>query len=164
MTDSPRALHAPSSEFLIRPVETEDIEALQHACWASRPLANIQQLINRAQQNARRKRGLGVVVVEPQTGTAFAFGQLILWSECGEISDLIVTSAYRRRGVGTAIIQTLVHHARELNLKCVEIGVAMSNPNALRLYRWLGFADGYTLSLDLGAGSEPVMYLKLPFD
>ncbi|HEX2621399.1 MAG TPA: GNAT family N-acetyltransferase [Phototrophicaceae bacterium] len=161
MTDSPLALNAPSTSFLIRPVTPQDAEPLQQNCWTTRSTAGIIHLINRAQQNTRRKRGLGAVVIEPETGLPLGFGQLILWSECGEISDLIVAESQRRRGIGTAIIQYLIQYAREINLSCVEIGVALSNPNALRLYRYLGFKDNYTLSLDIGNGTEPILYLKL---
>jgi ribosomal protein S18 acetylase RimI-like enzyme len=89
------------------------------------------------------------------------FGQMTLWPRGGEISDLVVGSCYRRRGLGTAIIQYLVQVAREMYASSVEIGVAMDNTAALALYRRLGFTDDYTVMLNLGNGPEPVIYLQL---
>jgi ribosomal protein S18 acetylase RimI-like enzyme len=87
------------------------------------------------------------------------YGQLTIWPRTTEISDLIIAPDYRGSGIGTAIIGGLVDKVRSLHLPHVEIGVALSNPRALALYQRLGFKQDRIINLDIGHGSEPVMYL-----
>lgn len=161
MLDLPLALASPDPAIRIRPVQLYDTEALHRTCWPDRPLASIYQLVARAQQNARNERGLGVVACPPPTNTVIGFGQLTSWPGCGEISDLIIAPNHRNHGLGTALIQYLVRCSRELSLPAVEIGAAYSNPSAINLYRRLGFRDYRTLSLNLGHGDEPILFLRL---
>lgn len=110
-------------------------------------------------------RGLSVVCQSRSNEIEVAgFGQLTLWPRGGEISDLIVNENLRGCGVGTAIIQYLTQEARRIRSPAVEIGAALSNPGAVRLYRRLGFVDERTVTVNLGNGGEPVVYLRLEFD
>jgi RimJ/RimL family protein N-acetyltransferase len=59
------------------------------------------------------------------------------------------------------MIQYLTHYSLTVKASCVELGVAMNNQRALALYQKLGFQDSYTLQLDLGQGTEPVLYLNI---
>lgn len=92
------------------------------------------------------------------------FGQLTIWSRSAEISDLIVSEAWRNQGIGSAMIARLIESARSLAKNRVEIGVAARNQRALALYRRLGFREDRTLNLDVGDGLEPVMFLQLDLD
>ena len=87
------------------------------------------------------------------------FGLLTLWPRAAEISDLVVNAQYRGQGIGSAIITYLTETARDLQVRTLEIGVALSNPRALALYRRLGFTDHRTIDIDLGSGLETVLYL-----
>jgi ribosomal protein S18 acetylase RimI-like enzyme len=89
------------------------------------------------------------------------FGQLTLWPKCAELSDLVIAAPYRGNGLGTTLVQYLARTAREMHATCLEIGAAYSNPQALALYRHLGFQDQRTLQLDLGDGNEAVLFLRL---
>lgn len=154
------ALADPDPQISIRPVRLQDVPALNDVCWSERSQADVYQMVSRAQQYALQGRGLGVVVIEAD-GTLIAYGQLTIWPRCGEISDLYVDDTCRSRGIGTAIIQYLVRACREMHVQLVEIGVARSNPRALALYRRLGFEDSHEITLNLGNGGEPVLYLSL---
>lgn len=138
-----------------------DADWLITDCWPERPATEIHQLINRAQQNARQGRGLGAVIIDPESERPIGYGQLTLWPRTAEISDLVVSESWRGRGLGTAMIQYLVRAAREMHAPAVEIGAAYSNPGAMALYRRLGFEDSHIISLNLGDGMEDVLYLKL---
>lgn len=150
----------PNPNVTIRPVQLSDVQVLHQVCWPERPQAMTYQLIARAQQYAIQGRGLGVVVVGKERAL-IGYGQLTVWPRCGEISDLMIREDQRSKGLGTTIIQYLMRASREMHIPCVEIGAALSNPRALTLYRRLGFIDSHTVNIDLGAGPEPVRYLKL---
>jgi ribosomal protein S18 acetylase RimI-like enzyme len=158
----PIALQPPDQAIRIRPVRISDTSALNDVCWPERSHGSVYQLILRAHRNARQGRGLGIVVVDQTDNTILkGYGQLTLWPQCGEVSDLIIGASYRRQGLGTAIIQYLVRSAREMHVPYVEIGAATRNHGAIALYRRLGFQDDHTITLNLGEGRESVLFLRL---
>lgn len=142
----------------VRSVTLDDAHDLQHTCWPDRTHDAIVEFLQRIAKLRAHRRGGGFVA--ERAGTICGFGLLTLWPRAAEISDLIVAPAYRSQGIGTQIISTLSNHARTLNATVVEIGVAMSNPRALALYRRMGFYDHHTLQIDLGSGLETVLYLE----
>ncbi|HVO43616.1 MAG TPA: GNAT family N-acetyltransferase [Aggregatilineales bacterium] len=148
---------APVFPFSIRPVTVSDADTLQQVCWPERSLEAVQEMLQRSETMARRGNGLGIVALN-DTGI-LGYGQLTLWPRITEISDLIVRPEVRGQGIGTALIGYLVDRVRLWRLPRVEIGAAVSNPRALALYRRLGFHDARTVTLDLGNGPEPVIYL-----
>lgn len=161
----PIALQMPDPSFNIRPVKLSDVGALKRYCWPERPYELVYQLVRRAKHHMAQGRGISVVCgVQADDLRVIGFGQLTLWPRGGEISDLIVNENLRGRGVGTAIIQYLTQEARRTRSPVVEIGAALSNPGAVRLYRRLGFVDERTVTVNLGNGGEPVVYLRLEFD
>jgi ribosomal protein S18 acetylase RimI-like enzyme len=161
MIDVPNALKPPDPTVKIRPVRRIDVPVLHEVCWPDRPVTYVNQLVQRARQIAMHSRGLGVVLVGDAPDSVLGYGQLTLWPHGGEISDLVITSDHRGRGLGTTLIQYLVQAAREMRVSSVEIGVAYANTGALALYRRLGFNDDYSVMIDLGRGPEPVLYLRL---
>ena len=162
MTQTILAFQAPDPQLTIRPVRLSDLTGLHKNCWPERHPDAIYRFILRIQHSARDGRGLGAVVLG-EDAEVLAYGQFVVWPRCGEISDLIVAPAYRRQGLGTALIQYLVRAAQEMHAECVDIGAALSNPRALALYRRLGFRDSYSQRIDLGRGDEDVVYLRLKF-
>jgi len=162
MTRTVPAYEPPDPQITIRPVRLSDIPELQANCWPERQQEGIYRFIARIRQTTKNGRGMGAVIVGDD-GTILGYGQLVLWPRCAEISDLIVTPAFRGQGLGTALIQYLVRCAREMNASCVDIGAALSNPGAVALYRRLGFRDSYRHTMNLGNGEEAVLYLRLKF-
>jgi ribosomal protein S18 acetylase RimI-like enzyme len=64
---------------------------------------------------------------------------------------LAVVPAYRRRGIGQALIAYVEKRARELKLRCVRLGVRIALPRLRTYYERLGYCfvesrnhDGYT--------------------
>lgn len=157
----PLALLPPDPQWRLRPVRAGDFDRLRYELWRERSPEQARDLLNRALISAENRRGLGICAQAPDGDMLIAFGMLTVWSRCVEISDLIVLEHWRGHGVGTALIQYFVNHASRMSIHCAEIGVALSNPRALALYRRLGFQDRYQLMLDLGRGREPVLYLRL---
>lgn len=68
-----------------------------------------------------------------------------LVARCGlddwEIENVVVAPAQRRRGTATALIATLVRHARQAGVTSVLLEVRGSNQPARRLYERLGFLE-----------------------
>lgn len=163
MNVQPLALQSPDPNVWIRPVQTADAERLHVLFWSDRPLSSIYQFVSRAQQFARQGRGLGVVVMGRTRDELRGYGQLTLWHRTAEISDLVISEAYRGQGLGTALIQYLVRAAREMHAPMVEIGAVFDNSRALALYRRLGFEDSHTVKVKMGSRVENVLYLTLEF-
>jgi ribosomal protein S18 acetylase RimI-like enzyme len=159
MAFQPDPLHP---QPFIRPVQLSDAAHLQHMCWPDRSLDTITELLVRAERLAQTRRGMGVVGLCDRT--ACAYGMLTLWPRTAEISDVIVSARYRSQGIGSQVITYLTEAARHFHTQILEIGVALSNPRALLLYRRLGFTDHHTVSIDLGNGLEPVLYLYKTLD
>ncbi|HEX2905776.1 MAG TPA: GNAT family N-acetyltransferase [Phototrophicaceae bacterium] len=151
---------SPDPNLLVRPVRLTDAEPLHARCWPQRSFMTVYNMLTRALQYAKDERGLGVVVVDA-AGAVQGYGQMAVWPSCAEVSDLVVAEAYRSQGCGTAMIQHLVRAAYRLGTPAVEIGAAVSNTRAIRLYQRLGFEDSHTLTLNLGSGQEPVLFLRL---
>ena len=161
---TPLALQSPDPTIPIRSATVDDLDALLACCWTDRRRDVGIWLLSRAARNRRDKRGDGVVVLDAE-GKPVGYGQLTLWPRCAEISDLVISPAYRSQGYGTALIQHLSQLAIQLGASCVEIGAAVSNPRATALYHRLGFVDQRTIHMNLGGGSrEPVVYMCIPLD
>ncbi len=141
-----------------RPVLPGDITALRANCMPDKSSAQLAKMVGHAQNVARNGRGMGVVAIwEAQI---VGFGQLTLFPSAAEISDLVVGARWRRRGIGTAIVNYLTRTAYEMHAEHIEIGVAQRNTRALALYRRLDFEDHHKLKLNLGDGLETVIYLR----
>jgi ribosomal protein S18 acetylase RimI-like enzyme len=79
---------------------------------------------------------LARVVPEPDESQAYAY-----------VSDLVMLPAYRRRGLGRALLEHAVAFARGKGANALRVGVLARNEAAARLYRSLGFGD-YTIQLN----------------
>lgn len=62
------------------------------------------------------------------------------------VSDLVVRSAYRRRGLGRALLEHAERFAQGAGVGLLRVGVLARNDGARRLYASLGFAD-YSVQL-----------------
>ena len=162
MTQTIPAIQPPNPQIMIRPVRLSDIPDLHKNCWPRRNQDSIYRFISRIRHTTKNGRGIGAVIVGEED-MILGYGQVVMWPRCAEISDLIVTPTFRRQGLGTALIQYLMRHAREMQVDCVDIGAALSNPGAVALYRRLGFRDSYRQTMNLGNGEEEVLYLRIKF-
>lgn len=147
-----------SASVFVRAAELDDAAGLHAACWPGRSLDSVAGLLEQAQRLAARRLGQGAVAV--REGAPCGFGLLTIWPHAAEITDLIVTPDYRSQGIGSHIIGYLTGIAQQLKVDALEIGVKLTNPRALALYRRLGFADSRAVELDFGSGLETVLYLN----
>jgi GNAT superfamily N-acetyltransferase len=59
----------------------------------------------------------------------------------GMVSGMWVSPAYRRRGIGHALLNALIAWAKEQGAQRLELGVSEGNTPAIHLYEQLGFAE-----------------------
>ena len=69
-----------------------------------------------------------------------AYGSLLYAPDEGQILNLAVDAAYRKKGYATAILSALEADAREHDAKALFLEVRASNLPAIRLYEKHGFA------------------------
>lgn len=55
------------------------------------------------------------------------------------LNDLFVDPEYRKRGIGEALISTVLNFARESKARIVELSTAVDNFTAQKLYEQIGF-------------------------
>lgn len=162
----PTVLHEPNSKWIVHSVRDTHIPRLREVLWSQRTETRCRQLIKRINDAEERKRGLGIVINEDDSdgSPVLAYGQIMKWTRCAEISDLVVIPEKRSKGIGSFMCQYLTRYIyQDTDVDCVEIGAAKSNPRALELYRRLGFKDAYSLNLKLEDKREPVIYLRIFF-
>ncbi|MGJ3238557.1 MAG: GNAT family N-acetyltransferase [Anaerolineae bacterium] len=143
--------------YHLRTVHADDLPDLRLSCWAhhtSHQSADLLRMILKAQTDGR---GVGVVAQSNSDHALIAYGQRLKLSQCHEISNLFVIPQQRGQGIGTALIRYLL--ANLADDVAIEIGVSAANTQARALYQRLGFTEHYRLSLDLGHGTETVIYL-----
>lgn len=155
------ALQPPDISHHIRSVRGGDLKALRRDCWSHRSVTRSRECLKTIDSANHRQRGLGIVVMLEGTQQIIAYGQIMRLTKCYEISDLIVSEQYRNQGIGTAMIQYLIHSLPDNLGTIIEIGVADDNPRALALYENLGFTRAYELCLSQGRKQETILYLRL---
>lgn len=79
----------------------------------------------------------GYVLALPRTRDANPFGPAQRWLELDQIA---VLPAYRRHGVGRALVGRVVEHAGEVGLTTIELSSWAFNTEAHRVFAAAGFA------------------------
>jgi N-acetylglutamate synthase-like GNAT family acetyltransferase len=104
---------------LLRPARLADASDLHRNCFSGQSLAEVQDYLRWCLAQADKGRMVRLVVqIE---GNVVANGQLTIMGRQGEIGSLIVAPEYRRQGIGQALLQALIHQAREQGLCTLEI-------------------------------------------
>jgi len=148
-------LNAP---YTLRPARIDDADGIHCALWPDSPPADVADRVQRAVAFAQQGRGAVLIAVD--SSGVVGYGQLTVWPRVCEISDLMVREDRRGCGIGTAIIHALIEVGRQ-SRPLIEIGVALSNPRALALYRRLGFQESRQMTLNVSGTPEPVLYLTM---
>jgi ribosomal protein S18 acetylase RimI-like enzyme len=95
-----------------------------------------------------RKRGCVILVAESDgVISGFVSGYVIRRNPhldvgiVGKVDNFYVSEKYRRNGIGSKLLTTLIETFRKQGVVHFEISCDLQNPDALRLYRKLGFVD-----------------------
>ena len=107
--------------------------AVETACFSQPWSATSLELLTR--------EGIGVGFVCLSDGRVAAYGGMICAVDEGQITNIAVLPDYRRRGMGDALIKSLLRYAKEERLDTVTLEVRASNAAAIALYRRNGFSE-----------------------
>jgi len=86
--------------------------------------------------NNIRRQGTWLAEVE---GQVVACAGLIIYGEEAEIEPVIVSSTYRGKGIGTALVRHVVEEAKKFGVRFLSIRPVARNEEAFRLFTRLGF-------------------------
>ena len=80
-----------------------------------------------------------------------AYGGMLITVDEGQITNIAVHPDHRRKGMGAAILRTLIRHAKDAKLESISLEVRVSNTAAIKLYESFGFEQ---------VGKRPGFYQK----
>jgi GNAT superfamily N-acetyltransferase len=72
-------------------------------------------------------------------GVVAGFAGLVVDGERGELEPVVVSSAYRRLGVGQGLVAAVIAAARERGLRQIKVRPVARNTHAIRFFHWCGF-------------------------
>lgn len=80
---------------------------------------------------------IGFVCV--QDGRAVAYGGMLLVPGEGQVTNVAVHPDYRKRGLGTVIVDAMIQESKRRGLEQIALEVRCSNEAAIGLYERAGF-------------------------
>lgn len=122
--------------MLIREMTLQDVPAvaeIEKACF-SLPWSE-QSLID----SVTREDTMFLVCEEEQNIVGY-IGMYLSFDE-GDITNVAVAPAYRKRGYGEAIVSKSIELAKEKQLEMILLEVRVSNAPAISLYKKMGFEE-----------------------
>jgi ribosomal protein S18 acetylase RimI-like enzyme len=150
-------LRAKACDFSIRSASLADAADLHANCFPEQALNEVQDYLRWCL--AQQAKGRMVRLVAEADGLVVANGQFAILRGQGEIGSLVVAPAYRRRGIGTALISALIEQARRGQMHTIEITAHLDKPWVQAWYQRLGFA--YTSEHDFGDERVAVLHMAL---
>ena len=117
----------------------EGAAALEKLCFSNPWSAKSMELLT--------NEGIGVgylctASAAPNTDPVVtAYGGMLITVDEGQITNIAVHPYYRRKGLGAAIVRTLLRHAKDAKLESVSLEVRASNAAAIKLYEQAGFVE-----------------------
>ena len=80
-----------------------------------------------------------LVALEGQTVAGYIGSQTVM--DETDMMNVAVHPEFRRKGIGQALINTLVEHLQKAGSRCLTLEVRASNAAAIALYAKLGFSE-----------------------
>lgn len=88
---------------------------------------------------SKNKLAIYFVAVEGETNKVVGYGGMWHVINEGHITNIAVSKAFRRQGIGTKIIERLVEAANEREMIGLTLEVRKTNIGAIDLYKSMGF-------------------------
>ena len=143
-------------DVVLRPIRLSDAADLQRYCFPEQTLADVQSYLQWCL--ALIEKGRMVRLVAEAGGQVIGGGQLTIHRRDAEIGSLVVASPWRRRGVGTALLQALIDSARAHGVRALELMANTGQPWLRDWYVRLGFAPDDDRVLP---GDERVVVMRM---
>jgi ribosomal-protein-alanine N-acetyltransferase len=105
------------------------------------------------------KYSVSLVACEPE-GRVLGFIMGYTSGRGGAVYTLDVHPLYRRKGVGSRLIQALEEELRELGARAIRLEAALENPEAMNLYRKAGYRERELVRNYYGWGKDAVRMWK----
>ena len=83
--------------------------------------------------------GFGIVAIVDDK--VVGYGGVMIALDEGQITDVAVSGAYRRRGIGMEIVKQIIYESAKRGLSVLYLEVRESNRAARELYRACGFEE-----------------------
>lgn len=120
---------------MITDLNNQDLDTLDWVEPASHLVA-VAAMIERARNNT-----VDYLAVRDSEGTAVAIGAVDYTYDVPMLTQLVVHPNLRRNGLGTMLIAELEHAAQRRGHNETTLMVKLTNPDAERLYRELGYRE-----------------------
>lgn len=140
-----------------RQLDQNDFLDILDCCYSGFSQPRLFADLNRSLQ--RQARGNSVHLLAFWNDHLVGTAQLIRQGGKSEIAEVVVAHNFRRRGVGTIMVNHLQELAGKKNWLPVEIVVRANNPRARALYERLGFCFKRSISIPT---NEPADLLQWP--
>lgn len=82
---------------------------------------------------------IAIYYVAKENGQVIGYAGFWHVADEGDITNIAVAKAYRRRGIGGKLLETLIKKAKELKLELLTLEVRKTNYAAISLYERYGF-------------------------
>ena len=80
-----------------------------------------------------------VIVAKVDENTIVGFAGLKVILDEADIMNIVVKKDFRHNGIGSILLENLINHSKELNLKTITLEVNENNLSAIRLYDKFSF-------------------------
>ena len=80
-----------------------------------------------------------VIVAKVDENTIVGFAGLKVILDEADIMNIVVKKDFRHNGIGFILLENLINHSKELNLKTITLEVNENNLSAIRLYDKFSF-------------------------
>ncbi len=135
-THSPKKPRLHPRRLSKEPAVLEQVAALEKLCFASPWSAQSLELLT------NDGIGVGYLLTIPANGDCVvAYGGMLITVDEGQITNIATHPDHRRQGYGSAILHTLLRHAKDAHLESVSLEVRASNAAAIAMYRAAGFVE-----------------------
>lgn len=144
----------------IRPMAESDLEAVIALAESTPgaphwPSGEYPKILAQVQTG----KGAAFVALVDRQLIGFAVGRLIV--DIGQIESIVVDSAFRRRGIGVALLEAVLGWAREHGVRRIELEVRESNTAAIALYKANGFEQEGVRRSYYSAPAEDALLMSL---
>lgn len=80
-----------------------------------------------------------VIVAKVNENTIVGFAGLKVILDEADIMNIVVKKDFRHNGIGSILLENLINHSKDLNLKTITLEVNENNLSAIRLYDKFSF-------------------------
>ena len=80
-----------------------------------------------------------VIVAKVGENTIVGFAGLKVILDEADIMNIVVKKDFRHNGIGSVLLENLINHSKDLNLKTITLEVNENNLSAIRLYDKFSF-------------------------